>query len=282
MMRVTIGVPVYNGAAQIAECLDCLTGQTARDIRILISDNASTDGTSEICARYAAAHPNVEHHRHPQTADATTNFLWLLDRARDDLFMWRAHDDLSSPDYVERLAALFEDPRCRLAVGAVETIRTRPDGSERVRRRGLPGYLDDTRGFRATRSRMLDAHQSWFYGLWHRQTLVDTFGRVWADYPDGWGSDHLTLLPLLFDRAIRGDAEAVFIQRIGRTRGPAHDDLAEMAARRRTVAGLVKAQIASADLTPVERITANALLPRWLDKRIHSRSRLLGMRLRGR
>ena len=53
--RVTVGVPVFNGESFIAEALDSLLSQTFSDFEIVISDNASTDRTEEICRAYAAA-----------------------------------------------------------------------------------------------------------------------------------------------------------------------------------------------------------------------------------
>ena len=50
MTRLTIGMPVYNGAATIRQALDSLLLQTARDFVLVISDNCSTDDTSRICA----------------------------------------------------------------------------------------------------------------------------------------------------------------------------------------------------------------------------------------
>lgn len=52
MARMTVGVPVYNGEAMIAECLNCLLSQTCHDFVMVIADNASTAETSEICAEY--------------------------------------------------------------------------------------------------------------------------------------------------------------------------------------------------------------------------------------
>ena len=48
--RLTVGVPVYNGEAYLGETLESLLGQTFEDFELVISDNASTDGTPEIAA----------------------------------------------------------------------------------------------------------------------------------------------------------------------------------------------------------------------------------------
>ena len=50
--RLSIGIPVYNGENYLAETLDSLLGQSYENFELIISDNASTDGTAGICRRY--------------------------------------------------------------------------------------------------------------------------------------------------------------------------------------------------------------------------------------
>ena len=49
--RLTIGLPVYNGETYLGESLEALLGQSYEDFELVISDNASTDGTPDICHR---------------------------------------------------------------------------------------------------------------------------------------------------------------------------------------------------------------------------------------
>ena len=50
--RVTIGLPVYNGARYLAETLDSWLGQDYADFEMVVSDNASADETPAILADY--------------------------------------------------------------------------------------------------------------------------------------------------------------------------------------------------------------------------------------
>jgi glycosyltransferase involved in cell wall biosynthesis len=114
--RVTIGVPVWNGADHLEDCLDSLLAQTYDDIEILISDNASTDRTQEICLAYCERDPRVVYHRQRRNIGASANYNYLVHQARGELFRWAAHDDLCAPAFVEKcVAALDASPSDVLA-----------------------------------------------------------------------------------------------------------------------------------------------------------------------
>ena len=51
--RISIGLPVYNGAAFLSEAIETLLAQTVTDFELIISDNASGDDTESICRRFA-------------------------------------------------------------------------------------------------------------------------------------------------------------------------------------------------------------------------------------
>jgi glycosyltransferase involved in cell wall biosynthesis len=57
--RVSIGLPAYNGEWYLAPALDSLLAQDFDDFELLISDNASTDGTGDISRDYAARDPRI-------------------------------------------------------------------------------------------------------------------------------------------------------------------------------------------------------------------------------
>lgn len=98
---VSIGMPVYNGERDIREALDSLLAQTFDDFELIISDNASTDGTEALCREYVVRDPRIRYIRQPANLGATANFKFVLDEARGEYFMWAACDDTRSPDFIE-------------------------------------------------------------------------------------------------------------------------------------------------------------------------------------
>lgn len=109
--RLTVGLPVYNGHRYLSEALDSLLGQSFTDFELIISDNASTDGTEEICRRYAAEDPRIRYIRQPRNIGLNPNHNVLVREARGEYFKWAAHDDLYGRDLLARcVEALAENP----------------------------------------------------------------------------------------------------------------------------------------------------------------------------
>lgn len=106
--RVSIGVPVYNGARFLAAALEALVGQTYEDIEIVISDNGSTDGTEKICRDLAARDMRVRYIRHDANRGAAFNFSNLVHETSGVYFKWAAHDDLLAPTFVEQCVQVLD------------------------------------------------------------------------------------------------------------------------------------------------------------------------------
>ncbi len=98
---ITIGMPVYNGEAVIRAALDSILGQSFRDFILIISDNASTDGTETICREYVIRDSRVRYIRQQRNLGAGPNFSFVLQNAHTDFFMWAAADDVRSHDFLE-------------------------------------------------------------------------------------------------------------------------------------------------------------------------------------
>ncbi|MCI0563749.1 MAG: glycosyltransferase, partial [Nitrososphaera sp.] len=68
--QVSVGMPVYNGERYVKAALDAVLAQTFRDFELIISDNASTDATGEICREYAARDPRIRYSRNDENIGA--------------------------------------------------------------------------------------------------------------------------------------------------------------------------------------------------------------------
>ncbi len=106
--RVTIGLPVYNGEPYLVQAIESLLGQTYPRFELIISDNASTDGTSSICRDFERRDPRVQYSRNETNVGAAVNYNRLVDMARGEYFKWAAHDDLCAPEYLEQCVDVLD------------------------------------------------------------------------------------------------------------------------------------------------------------------------------
>lgn len=121
--RLSIGLPVYNGERYLASSLDSLLSQTFGDFELIISDNASTDGTADICRDYAARDGRISYFRHSVNGGLASNHTFCFDRAIGELFKWVSHDDLYRPELLEHcVKELDAHPEAVLAHSWTTTI----------------------------------------------------------------------------------------------------------------------------------------------------------------
>jgi glycosyltransferase involved in cell wall biosynthesis len=121
--RVSIGLPVYNGENYLEEAIRSVLAQSFSDFELIISDNASTDGTSEICRDYAATDARVRYSRNDQNLGGARNLNRVWELSLGTYFKWLAHDDRLLPPYVgATVRALESDPDAVLCNSLVEYI----------------------------------------------------------------------------------------------------------------------------------------------------------------
>jgi len=165
---VSIGLPVYNGEHFIAGALESLLAQDYTQIELIISDNASTDRTPEICREYAANDPRVRYYRNSTNLGVIKNFNRVFELASGDYFMWAGDHDLHAPTYISRCTEIMAaDPSVVLCCS--QTVRIAPDGSHSAI---IPPRLD-TRGLAAvTRFQLV---------IWSLSYCYQTYGLIRSD-----------------------------------------------------------------------------------------------------
>lgn len=101
MPRVSVGLPVYNGERYLVEALESILAQSFEDFELLISDNSSTDRTSEICGDYSLKDGRIRYHRNETNLGAAVNYNRVFGLSSGSYFKWISHDDLSAPTFLE-------------------------------------------------------------------------------------------------------------------------------------------------------------------------------------
>jgi glycosyltransferase involved in cell wall biosynthesis len=180
---VTIGMPVRNGGQQIKVAIDSLLAQTHRNIRLVISDNCSTDDTAAICREYAQRDSRVVLHEQAQNLGICGNFRFVLMQSRSDYFMWACHDDIWAPEFIQRnLANLMAHPTAVCSTSRVAMVTL--EGESHLSNGTFA--LEGDRVQRLQRFLWDPGEVSRFYGVFRAEPLkrsfpadIDVFGYDW-------------------------------------------------------------------------------------------------------
>lgn len=202
---VTIGLPVFNEAEFIEQALASLLQQDYTNIEFIVSDNASTDATLNICERAAATDPRIRILRSNTNEGSAVNFARCLIGARGELFLWAAGHDLWSTNMVSQcVAALKSHPGAVIAVPESRWINSEshPFGSN--------ASVLDTRGMDplARLFTLLWANMHPIYGLTRTAALRNA-----GPLPDHTGSDLVMLARMVLVGDIVPARNAVWSRR---------------------------------------------------------------------
>src|SRR5437868_2832321 len=120
---VSLAMPVYNGEAFLADAIRSCLAQDYHNFELIITDNASTDGTEKICRGFAASDSRVRYIRNERNLGAGPNFNRGFELGSGKYLKWCAADDRISPNFVSAcVAVLEENPEVVLAYGETKSI----------------------------------------------------------------------------------------------------------------------------------------------------------------
>jgi len=102
-------MPAYNCEKFISQSLDSLLGQTHGDFELVISDNASTDGTEEICRRYVTLDRRVRYIRRTENIGGPGNFRYVFAQCDGEYHKWSTADDFWHPRFLEEAVAVLDN-----------------------------------------------------------------------------------------------------------------------------------------------------------------------------
>jgi glycosyltransferase involved in cell wall biosynthesis len=208
----------------LAQALDCLLAQTFRDFEIIISDNASTDRTPEICRAYARRDPRVRYVRNQRNLGAVANMNRVFELSTSPLFKWTAHDDLHRETYLESCIRLL-DVHPDVVLAHCETAFIDDSGEPFPFNHATGSYVDPKTGFdvRADGAEIGDSaiaiERFWqvlfrcpwgthMFGVIRRASLEQT--RLHRNFV---GSDRALLLELALLGRFRSTPERLFLKR---------------------------------------------------------------------
>ncbi len=102
-------MPIYNNEQHLRQALDSILNQTHTNWELIISDNASTDGTATICSEYAAQDPRIRYLRQNRNIGAPRNWNIVVHEARGKYFKWASGNDYCAPNTLTLCLEVLEN-----------------------------------------------------------------------------------------------------------------------------------------------------------------------------
>lgn len=203
--KLCVGIPVYNEAEYLARTLDSLKAQTYGEVKYLVCDNHSTDGSWDLIQDRCAGDGRFVLHRHGENIGAAKNSEFLFRHSKSEYFMWLgAHDYVSSALLEKSVRCLEENPDVALAAG-------RPfrfvDDSEPVLMPDAVYDFSPRRVERYLQSVRLLANCTMFYSVFRRRSLDG------LEFRHVRGLDHVILSHILWHGNVRYLDNEVYFRR---------------------------------------------------------------------
>jgi glycosyltransferase involved in cell wall biosynthesis len=202
---VSIAIAAYNRAHLIGRTLDSLLRQSVADFELIISDDASSDGTRQVCERYANADPRVRYSRNDSRLGLAKNCSHVLSLTSGEFVVLAGDDDVYEPNFLDRLLAeMRRYPTVSLAACRIDLI----DQNDAVVRQMSHQHFAATPLFSPLRNahRMLwRGYGNLMTGIYRRELMMRTLlyrsvqGQDW---------DEVDLL-FLFEMALQGGVVSI-------------------------------------------------------------------------
>lgn len=211
MPRITVGLATFNRPDGLKRTLAAVLAQTYQDLRVIVSDNCSSDSEVDRVLRdYPRRDSRVEVFRQSQNVGQLDNFRWLFEQAASEYFVWAADDDEWDPEFLEECVNLLErDAHAVLAFCHVRKKETQsgailiPDYADAVEDRS-PNRLN-----RLATYLMNSASNECVYGVFRTRAITPWFFRR------AYGNDHLAMLSVLKQGHLTLSPRVLFSSGIG-------------------------------------------------------------------
>jgi len=207
---VSIGMPVYNGERFIRQALDSLLAQDYGNFELIVSDNASTDRTQDICLEYASNDSRIRYYHNVVNLGAANNFNRLVGLSFGKYFAFAADHDLWQSTFITRCTEVLEK-EASVVLCYSRTMLIDSDGNSL----GLTPDRIDTR--------RMSSVERYTHIIWNLDWCNMVYGVIRADqlrkirgFKPMLGADHAVLAELALQGEFAQIPEPLFYRRKNR------------------------------------------------------------------
>ena len=107
--KISLIMSVYNGEDYLSEAIESVLNQTFRDFELIVINDCSTDSTSEILSRYAAADERVKVHTNEVNLRLPSSLNKAMSYAKGKYIARMDADDICMPERLEKQYKFMEE-----------------------------------------------------------------------------------------------------------------------------------------------------------------------------
>ena len=123
MNLISVVVPVYNAGPYLRQCLDSIAAQTYPNMEVILVDDASTDGSGQICKEYAERDERFQYVRFPANRGPSAARNEGVGRAAGAFLSFVDADDYVEPDLLEKLYRSLTESGADISTCGADGIR---------------------------------------------------------------------------------------------------------------------------------------------------------------
>lgn len=190
---VSVVIPAYNAAGTLQRLLECLLNQTWRNMQIILVDDGSVDGTSEMARKAAENDPRLSVIKQGNLGISCARNAGLA-MCEGKYIRFIDADDTLPPDSMERMVRRAEKDGAELVIGGYDQYF-----GERRSFHNLAGR-EDTVPCDEIMRHLCDHANSYFYGvLWNKLFLRETLEQENCRFQEDltWGEDFAFVMDYL-------------------------------------------------------------------------------------
>ncbi len=189
---VTIGLMTHNRARfYLPATLKSILSQTYKNFELIISDNASTDNTEELCRVYAKQDSRIRYIRQKEDIGYTANVNFFRTQISGEYFVWICDDDLWAPTFLEKCVGLLDTHPGSIMAGT-NLIDFDDKGNQTLPRDPKKIYPSEKDLYRRLKQYILFYESDgkdlfMFCAVWRREAIINyVFINYFIRYPWNW------------------------------------------------------------------------------------------------
>ena len=120
--QIDILLASYNGKKYIEAQISSILNQTYKNIKLIISDDCSTDGTIDILKKYAQKDNRIQLYLQERNLGVVKNIEFLLKNVTNNLYMLSDQDDVWLPEKIEKSVKYLKENDADLVFGDLRIV----------------------------------------------------------------------------------------------------------------------------------------------------------------